>query len=90
MSQKIAPGKWDAAKRKLAKNWSVLVGVVMLAVGAWLGNVLIVNSLQAGNQVNVWGAAIPLVFLVGGVIATFPDVVTPIVYRVIDRLGKSK
>ena len=88
MSQKIAPGRWDPATRVKAKFLGPFVGFSMIAAGAWLANVLIVKALEAGQPISLVGAALPLAFCGLGAAALFPNVVVPLLYRVIDKVGK--
>lgn len=88
MSQYIAPGKWDPMKRQYAKGLGIVIGAGLIGIGGWLGNVLIVRTLEAGRDVTMWSVMIPLVPIVLGGVAVFPNVVLPLAYRIIDRVGK--
>jgi len=88
MSQLIAPGKWHPQKRLKAKLLGPFVGFGMIAVGAWLAYTLIVSAVEAGRDINMVAAAIPLAFMGLGAAALCPNVVVPVLYRLIDKWGK--
>lgn len=90
MSQSIAPGKWNPVKRIKAKFLAPFVGFAFVLIGAWLGNVLIINTLRAGKDPTLWGAMIVLVPFALGAAAIFPNIVVPIIYRVIDAADRDK
>ena len=90
MSQKIAPGKWDADKRSKAKWLAPFFGFALMVVGAALFYVLIVNAYQAGRDPSWVFGLVAMVPMVLGLAAVFPNVVVPLIYRALDAADKDK
>lgn len=90
MSQKIAPGKWDADKRQDAKGLLIKLGAGCLLAGAALIYVLAVPALQRGD-LGMWDAIVALapggILILGGLLALIPDLL-PFAYHIVDRVGK--
>ena len=83
MSQKIAPGKWDGATRQLSKLVGYVFGLLMLVMGMRWG-----NTVFASGDPSMWSMiAVVVVLLLAGA-ALLPGIIVPIVYRVIDKVGK--
>ena len=83
----IAPGQWDGEKRQLAKAWALVVGGVLIVGGLRVADG-IVRSLESGGTVGMWSVVLAGVPLVIGSLAVFPNVLTPILYRLIDKFLK--
>ena len=85
MSQHIAPGKWDAGARKASKLVAFVIGVVLILWSLTQIDRLI-DAAREGVPINAWSVALVVLPMVIGGAATFPGVVTPLVYRIIDKL----
>ena len=83
----IAPGPWDAAGRKAAKVAAFVAGVLFVWWGSRMGMGLI-DAVEAGQPITMWSALLPLVPITIGGAGIFPGVLTPIIYRAIDKWGK--
>lgn len=88
MNRLIAPGNWTPESRKKAKWLSAPVGMVFVAGGFWLGNVLILKSFESNQAINFWAVVIPLVPIAIGASVLFPNIITPIIYRLIEKFGQ--
>lgn len=87
MSQIIAPGKWDPVLRQLAKSWTKVVGVMLIAIGLLVGYVLTSKLLLVTDrEPTMWTVILvgvpSIIPLAIGCIATFPQI-TPIIYKII-------
>jgi len=95
MSQVIAPGKWHPVKRKAAKFLAPFVGFLMICFGLLTGYQLLVRLV--GVVENGGEVSLPMLVLFGaltvvptalGAAALFPNVVVPLLYRIIDKAGR--
>jgi hypothetical protein len=87
MSRFIAPGEWEPIKRQIAKTSSFVVGVLLIMWGVGIVRDL-VAALQMGSDISMTAAALGLAPVILGSLAVFPNVVTPIAYRLIDKFMK--
>ena len=87
MSQIIAPGKWDPITRRLAKALAMLAGLGLMYLGGTL-SMSVVAVLKDGRDPSLLSVVLALVPLGIGAVAVFPNVLTPLIVKAIDKWGK--
>ena len=82
MSQRIAPGKWNAGLRMQSKKAAVFFGALLVGGGFWLAGKVV----DGGGEIGMLTVVLVAVPLALGAATAVPDVTTPIIYRGLELL----
>lgn len=88
MSKWIAPGQWDAIGRRVAKGVSFAVGIALIYWGVENVRALLA-AIAAGLEPTAWSVGLALAPFGVGCAATFPNLVVPFAYRLVDMVRKN-